>query len=246
MSTSTLARPSVSIVAAVHAHVMIAEDDVRQADVIRRYLEASGYRASVVHGGRDAIEQVRRLRPDLLVLDVMMPQLNGLDVCRVLRRESNVPVLMLTARRDEDDLLLGLDAGADDYLMKPYNPRELMARVRTMLRRTRWTPAEPDAALRVGEITVDVRGHHVTSDGHRVECTPGEFEILAAMAAAPNRVFTRAQLLERTRGFEAAATDRTVDMHVMKLRRKIEPNPRRPVYLVTVYGVGYKLTDGSR
>jgi two-component system response regulator MtrA len=226
--------------------VLVAEDDARQAEVVRRYLEASGYRASVVHGGRDAIEQARLTRPDLLVLDVMMPQLNGVEVCRVLRRESNVPVLMLTARRDEDDLLRGLDVGADDYLIKPYNPRELMARVRTMLRRTQWAPAEPDAALRVGEIVVDVRGRHVTSGGRRADCTPGEFEILAAMAAAPDRVFTRAQLLERTRGFEAAATDRTVDMHVVRLRRKIEPNPRRPAYLLTVYGVGYKLTDGSR
>lgn len=226
--------------------MLVAEDDARQAEVVRRYLEASGYRASVVHGGRDAIEQVRLTRPDLLILDVMMPQLNGVEVCRVLRRESNVPVLMLTARRDEDDLLRGLDVGADDYLIKPYNPRELMARVRTMLRRTRWAPAEPDAALRVGEIMVDVRGRHVTSGGRRVDCTPGEFEILAAMAAAPDRVFTRAQLLEQTRGFEAAATDRTADMHVMRLRRKIEPNPRRPAYLLTVYGVGYKLTDGSR
>ncbi|WP_433727779.1 response regulator [Actinoplanes sp. CA-051413] len=230
----------------MRAHVLVAEDDARQAEVVRRYLEASGYRASVVHGGRDAIEQVRLSPPDLLILDVMMPQLNGVEVCRVLRRESNVPVLMLTARRDEDDLLRGLDVGADDYLIKPYNPRELMARVRTMLRRNQWAPAERDAALRVGEIVVDVRGRHVTSGGLRVDCTPGEFEILAAMAAAPDRVFTRAQLLERTRGFEAAATDRTVDMHVMRLRRKLEPNPRRPAYLLTVYGVGYQLTDGSR
>lgn len=226
--------------------MLVAEDDARQAEVVRRYLEAGGYRASVVHGGRDAIDQVRQARPDLVILDVMMPQLNGVEVCRVLRRESNVPVLMLTARRDEDNLLRGLDAGADDYLIKPYNPRELMARVRTMLRRSQWAPAEPDAELRVGEIVVDVRGRHVTSGGRRVDCTPGEFEILAAMAAAPDRVFTRAQLLERARGFEAAATDRTVDMHVMRLRRKIEPNPRRPAYLLTVYGIGYKLTDGSR
>ena len=226
--------------------MLVAEDDVRQAEVVRRYLEASGYRASVVHDGRSAIELVLRSRPELLVLDVMMPGPDGIEVCRALRRESNVPVLMLTARRDEDDLLRGLDVGADDYLMKPYNPRELMARVRTMLRRNQWAPAEPDAALRVGEIVVDVRGRHVTSGGLRVDCTPGEFEILAAMAAAPDRVFTRAQLLERTRGFEAADTDRTVDMHVMRLRRKIEPNPRRPAYLLTVYGVGYQLTDGSR
>jgi DNA-binding response OmpR family regulator len=224
------------------AHVVVAEDDVRQAEVVRRYLQAAGYRASVVHDGRDAIELVLRSRPELLVLDVMMPGPDGIEVCRALRRESNVPVLMLTARRDEDDLILGLEAGADDYLMKPYNPRELMARIRTMLRRNDWTP---DVPLRVGEVAVDVPGHHVTVGGRRVDCTPSEFEILAAMAAARDRVFTRAQLLEKTRGFEVSATDRTVDMHVVKLRRKIEPDPRRPAYLLTVYGIGYKLTDGS-
>jgi DNA-binding response OmpR family regulator len=224
-------------------HVVVAEDDVRQAEVVRRYLRAAGYRASVVHDGRSAIELVLRSRPELLVLDVMMPGPDGIAVCRALRRESNVPVLMLTARRDDDDLILGLEAGADDYLMKPYNPRELMARVRTMLRRNQWSP---DAVLRVGEVAVDVPGHHVTVAGRRVDCSPSEFEILAAMAAAPDRAFTRAQLLEKTRGFEVSATDRTVDMHVMKLRRKIEPDPRRPAYLLTVYGIGYKLTDGSR
>lgn len=227
----------------MNAHVVVAEDDVRQAEVVRRYLRAAGYRASVVHDGRSTIELVLRSQPELLVLDVMMPGPDGIEVCRALRRESNVPVLILTARRDEDDLILGLEAGADDYLVKPYNPRELMARIRTMLRRNEWTPDAP--LLRVGEVAVDVPGHHVTVGGRRVDCTPSEFEILAAMAAAPDRVFTRAQLLEKTRGFEVSATDRTVDMHVVKLRRKIEPDPRRPSYLLTVYGIGYKLTDGS-
>ena len=227
------------------AYVLVAEDDARQAEVVRRYLESEGHTAFVVHDGRAAIDEVRRRPPDLLILDVMMPKVDGLDVCRILRRESELPVLMLTARASEDDLLLGLDLGADDYLTKPYSPRELMARTRTLLRRVRPAPAQPGAALRVGAIMVDPLRHLVTADGRPVECTPGEFEILAAMAAQPDRVFSRQQLLERTRGYEGYATDRAIDMHVMNLRKKVEPEPRRPVYLVTVYGIGYKLTDGS-
>jgi two-component system, OmpR family, response regulator MtrA len=228
------------------AHVLVADDDERQAEVIRRYLVAAGHRASVVHDGRAAVDQVRQRRPDLVILDVMMPKMDGFEVCRTLRGETTVPVLVLTARRSEEDLLRGLDLGADDYLTKPYNPRELMARVRTLLRRALWRPDEADAVLRVGPLAVDVARHHVTLGDDRVDCTPGEFAILAAMAAQPDRVFTRAQLLERARGFESPVGDRTVDMHVMNLRRKIEPDPRRPVRLLTVYGMGYKLTDGAR
>jgi len=227
------------------AHVLVAEDDGRQAEVVRRYLENEGHTAFVVHDGRAAIDEVRRCRPDLLILDVMMPKVDGLDVCRILRRETDLPVLMLTARSSEDDLLLGLDLGADDYLTKPYSPRELMARTRTLLRRTQRGPAVPDSTLRIGAVTVDPGRHLVTAEGRPVECTPGEFEILAAMAAQPDRVFTRQQLLERTRGYEGYATDRAIDTHVLNLRKKIEPDPRRPVYLLTVYGIGYKLTDGS-
>jgi len=227
------------------AHVLVAEDDTRQAEVVRRYLEREGHTTLVVHDGRSAIDEARHQRPDLLILDVMMPGVDGLDVCRILRRETNLPILMLTARAGENDLLLGLDLGADDYLTKPYSPRELMARTRTILRRSQWKPGGDDAPLRVGPVTVDPTRHHVAFDGRRVDCTPGEFEILAAMAAQPDRVFTRHQLLQRTRGYEGFATDRTVDMHVLNLRKKLEPDPRHPVHLVTVYGTGYKLTDGS-
>ena len=212
--------------------------------MVRRYLEREGHTTLLVHDGRSALDEVRRHQPDLLILDVMMPGVDGLDVCRILRRETNLPILMLTARSGEDDLLLGLDLGADDYLTKPYSPRELLARTRTILRRSQWKPAGDDASLPVGPITVDPTRHHVTFDGLRVDCTPGEFEILVAMAAQPDRVFTRQQLLQRTRGYDGYATDRTVDMHVLNLRKKLEPDPRHPVYLLTVYGVGYKLTDG--
>ena len=225
------------------AKVLVAEDDPKQAELLRRYLEHEGHAVTVVGDGRDALDEIRRNPPDLLVLDLMMPRVDGLDVCRVLRRESELPVLMLTARSTEDDLLLGLDLGADDYLTKPYSPRELAARVRTLLRRARVAAAE-SAILRVGDLQVDAVRHEVRADGRPVNCTPGEFRLLEVMAAEPGRVFTRDQLLRHLHGFDSYLTVRTVDVHVMNLRRKIEPEPTAPVRLLTVYGVGYKLADG--
>jgi DNA-binding response OmpR family regulator len=229
------------------AQVLVADDDPRQAEVVRRYLTSEGHEALVVHDGRAALEQARRQQPDLLILDVMMPGLDGLHVCRTLRQESDVLVLMLTARTSEDDLLLGLELGADDYLTKPYSPRELMARVRTLLRRaSRGTP-EPTGppVRRIGRLGVDLARRHVTVDGAEVECTRGEFAILAAMSEQPDRVFTRAQLLHHTRGIDRSSTERTIDVHVMNLRRKIEADPQRPTQLLTVYGVGYKIAAGT-
>jgi DNA-binding response OmpR family regulator len=229
----------------VGAYVLVAEDDPKQAELVRRYLEHEGHAVAVVGDGRAALDEVRRNPPDLLVLDVMMPRVDGLDVCRILRRDSDLPVLMLTARSTEDDLLIGLDVGADDYVTKPYSPRELMARIRTLLRRAGRETPSPGALLRAGALTVDPVRHTVALDDAPVDCTPGEFAILAAMIAQPDRVFTRPQLLEYTRGVERESTNRAIDTHVMNLRRKIEPNPRRPVRLVTVYGVGYKLSDAA-
>ncbi|MFD3513034.1 response regulator transcription factor [Streptomyces sp. NPDC058657] len=229
------------------AHVIIAEDDEKQAELLRRYLEREGHHVTAVGDGLATLEAVRQGEPDLLVLDVMMPRADGLDVVRVLRAEQReVPVLMLTARSTEDDLLLGLDLGADDYVTKPYSPRELMARVRTLLRRTRRPAGETPAAdgvLTVGGLVVDPVRHLVSVDGRAVECTPGEFRVLGALAAEPDRVFSRQQLLAELHGFDRYISDRTVDVHVMNLRKKIEPAPRRPTRLLTVFGVGYKLTD---
>jgi two-component system response regulator MtrA len=230
------------MVFAVGAYLLVAEDDRGQAEVLRRYLTAEGYDTVVVHDGLAALDHVRRRRPDLLVLDVMMPGLDGLTVARVLRAESEVPILMLTARAGEDDLLAGLDGGADDYLTKPYSPRELTARARALLRRSHGRTDE--TVLIVGKLVVDVSRHQVHADGEPVLCTPGEFAILAALAGQPERVFTRAQLLEHTNGVERDSVERTIDVHVLNLRRKIEPNPKRPARLVTVYGIGYKLTAG--
>ncbi|MBY8882449.1 response regulator transcription factor [Actinacidiphila acidipaludis] len=235
------------------AHVVVAEDDPKQAELIRRYLENEGHRVTVVHDGRAALDEARAGRPELMLLDVMMPRVDGLDVCRVLRADpalAGLPVLMLTARSTEDDLLLGLDLGADDYMTKPYSPRELMARVRTLLRRAAATvpaAAAVDPVLRVGAVTVDPARHEVTCDGRPVACTPGEFALLALLAAEPGRVFSRAQIIQHQHGFDRWFTSRTVDVHVMNLRRKIEPAPDRPSRLLTVYGVGYKLVaDAGR
>ncbi|GAA5764603.1 transcriptional regulatory protein BaeR [Streptosporangium roseum] len=217
---------------------------MKQAELVRRYLEREGHSVLVVHDGRSAIDEARRREPDLVVLDVMMPKADGLDVCRVIRAESDVPVLMLTARATEDDLLVGLDLGADDYVTKPYSPRELMARVRTLLRRVRRS-RDPEETLKVGDLLVDSARHRVSVAGSPVDCTPAEFRILETLAAQPERVFTRKQLLEEVHGFDRFITRRTVDVHMLNLRKKIEPDPRRPTRILTVYGVGYKLTDGS-
>ncbi|MFE4689721.1 response regulator transcription factor [Streptomyces sp. NPDC056749] len=228
------------------ANVIVAEDDAKQAELVRRYLEREGHAVTVVSDGLAALERARQGAPDLLVLDVMMPRADGLDVVRILRAEGReVAVLMLTARATEDDLLLGLDLGADDYMTKPYSPRELMARVRTLLRRTRrdGPREEGGQVLRVGTLAVDPVRHEVSVDGTGVECTPGEFRLLATMAAEPERVFSRAQLLAELHGFDRYISSRTVDVHIMNLRKKIERAPRRPVRLLTVFGVGYKLMD---
>ncbi|MET7697723.1 response regulator transcription factor [Streptomyces sp. NPDC005485] len=228
------------------AHVLVAEDDEMQAELIRRSLLQEGHSTTVVHDGAAALDAVRRHRPDLVVLDLMLPVIDGLGVCRVLRRDEDIPVLMLTARSAEEDILLGLELGADDYMTKPYSPRELMARIRTVLRRSGRNALDPERCegrtVRAAGISVDPARHEVLCDGRPVECTPGEYEILLAMAGEPERVFSRRQLLQCTRGIDRASTERAIDVHIMNLRKKIEADPRSPVRLLTVFGVGYKLS----
>ncbi|MFJ2771160.1 response regulator transcription factor [Streptomyces sp. NPDC087300] len=237
------------------AFVLVAEDDEKQAELVRRYLEREGHTVAVVHDGRAALGEARDRTPDLLILDVMMPGADGLEVTRVLRSSqgppdlTGLPILMLTARSTEDDLLAGLDLGADDYLTKPYSPRELMARVRTLLRRVGGIHHPvPDAAqrvLRVDGLVVDPLRHEVTVDGRGVDCTPGEFDLLTALAGEPDRVFTRPQLLDRIHGSSGYISVRTVDVHVLNLRKKIESDPRNPARLITVFGIGYKLVGAG-
>ncbi|MCC3775728.1 response regulator transcription factor [Streptomyces sp. UNOB3_S3] len=228
------------------ARILVVEDDEKQARLIRVYLEREGNAVQVVADGRAALERARSSRPDLMVLDVMLPLVDGLDVCRIIRAESDVPILLLTARSTEEDMLLGLDLGADDYLTKPYSPRELAARVRVLLRRSGRSGgvAEP-VVLRVGEVELDTARFEVRAAGRLVAVTAKEFSILEVLAREPGRVFTRAQIIERVFGFDRDVLERTVDAHVMNLRRKLEADPQRPRYLETVYGRGYRFADGS-
>ncbi|MGO1054818.1 response regulator transcription factor [Crossiella sp. CA198] len=224
------------------AYIVVAEDDPRQAELLTFQLSREGHTVQVAEDGHAALRLVRARRPDLLVLDLMLPEVEGVEVCRSLRAEFDLPVLMLTARSTEDDLLRGFAAGADDYLTKPYSPRELMARVRALLWRGRHTAAAPEPRYRVGELVVDPVRHEVTMRGQRVDCAAAEFRLLAALAAAPGRVFERRQLIEQVFGHEFV-TERAIDVHIMNLRKKIERSPRNPEYLLTVYGVGYKLAE---
>jgi len=221
------------------SRILIAEDDAKQAELIRLYLEREGHSVMVVHDGRSALDEIRRTRPDLVVLDLMLPRMDGLDVARIVRHEIDVPIVMVTARSTEDDVLLGLDLGADDYITKPFSPRELVARVRAVLRRS--GREEDDPVLRIGPIEIDRARHEVRLEGRVVPCTPKEFAILEVLAEAPGRAFTRHQLLERAFGFDYVGMERTADVHVMRLRRKLEDDPSAPRYLHTVYGVGYKM-----
>ena len=219
----------------------MAEDNPPQSKLIRVYLEREGHLVAVVGDGRAALEHCRHRQPDLVVLDVMMPEVDGLDVCRILRAESEVPILLLTARAREEDMLLGLDLGADDYMTKPFSPRELAARVRALLRRSRAVSAGDEDVLKVGELEVDPAQFEVRVAGTAVALTAKEFGILEVLAGAPGRAFTRGQIIERAFGFDRDVLERTVDVHVMNLRRKLGDDTDEPRYVQTVYGRGYRL-----
>ncbi|HBX82418.1 MAG TPA: DNA-binding response regulator [Propionibacteriaceae bacterium] len=227
------------------ARIIVAEDDQKQAELLRSYLVREGHLVAVVHDGVSALEEIRARKPDLVLLDVMMPRMDGLDVCRVIRSEQ-IPtaVIMVTARVGDDDQITGLDLGADDYVTKPYSMRQLLARVRAALRRAGL--ASPAVIVTVDGLHIDRERCEVRVDGHTVELTPRELSILEALAARPGRVFGRQQLMEEAAGFDHYALDRTVDMHVVNLRRKIEADPANPRYVLTVKGRGYKLAEPER
>ena len=222
--------------------VLVVDDERQIAAIARDYLTRAGFVVSVAADGASGLEVARQKRPDLVVLDLGLPKLDGLEVARALRRESDVPIIMLTARVDESDRLRGCEIGAADYITKPFSPRELVARVSSVLRRARYDP-ERTTKFEIVDLSIDSAKLRVERKGVAIDFTPTEFQLVAALARHPGRVFTRSQLLDAVRGTEVESFERAIDAHVKNIRRKLERDARRPRYILTVYGIGYKFTE---
>jgi len=221
----------------MRARVLVVDDDPALAEMLGIVLRGEGFDPAFVADGGKAVQAYRDLKPDIVLLDLMLPGMSGIDVCRAIRLESGTPIIMLTAKSDTVDVVLGLESGADDYVVKPFKPKELVARIRARLRRAEEPPAEQ---LAIGDVSIDVPGHQVLRDGEPVALTPLEFDLLVALARKPRQVFTREVLLEQVWGYRHAADTRLVNVHVQRLRSKIERDPEHPQVVLTVRGVGYK------
>ncbi len=228
--------------------VLVVDDERQIAEIARDYLQHAGYAVITATDGAMALDLARTRQPDLVVLDLALPRVDGLDVARALRRESDIPIIMLTARVEESDRLLGLEIGADDYITKPFSPRELVARVKAVLRRTDADRDSGGDILHLADLTLDVPRLKVSrreanGAATAIDLTPTEFQLLATLARQPGRIFTRAQLLDAVRGIEVESFERAIDTHVKNIRRKLEPDSRNPRYILTVYGIGYKCAE---
>jgi two-component system alkaline phosphatase synthesis response regulator PhoP len=223
--------------------ILIVDDEPKIVKTVRAYLEKAGFRVASAADGQAALTVFRHEKPALVILDLGLPGIDGLDVTRTMRRESSVPIIMLTARVDEADKLIGLELGADDYVTKPFSPRELVARVRAVLRRSGGEREAALAPIVAGEVHIDLERRRVTVGRQKVELTPTEFDLLTVLARHPGRVFTRLELLDQVQGYSFEGYERTIDAHVKNLRQKIEPDPKEPRYVLTVYGVGYKFRE---
>jgi two-component system alkaline phosphatase synthesis response regulator PhoP len=223
--------------------VLVVEDERAIARIASDYLEHAGFTVVTAADGAEALAKVGAQRPDLVILDIGLPGVNGMDVARQLRRTSNIPIIMLTARVDESDRLLGLELGADDYVTKPFSPRELVLRVCAVLRRAGASAAAGDV-VRLADLTLDIPRMIAVRDGTRIDLTATEFQLLATLARQPGRIYTRTQLLDAVRGIAVESFERAIDAHIKNIRRKIEPDSRKPRYVLTVYGVGYKAVEG--
>ena len=221
--------------------ILVVDDEKQIVEIVRAYLERDGFQVITAYGGISALEQARRQHPDLIILDLMLPEMSGWDVCRALRKEMDTPVIMLTARDDVTDKIVGLEMGADDYVTKPFDPKELVSRVRAVLRRTETRPVNKNITL--GDLSIDTEKRLVRMANRVIELTPIEFELLRVMAESPGRVYNRMQLLDKIQGDAYEGYERTIDSHIKNLRKKIEPDPEKPQYVVTVYGVGYKVEE---
>ena len=224
--------------------ILVVDDESKIVQLVRDYLERAGFRVLTAMDGKSALALTHSEKPDLIILDLGLPGMDGLDVTRTLRKSSNVPILMLTARSEETDKLVGLELGADDYITKPFSPKELVARVRVVFRRIENFREADSEVFRAADLTLDVPRMRVTAEGRDLEeLTPTEFELLVAMARHPGRVFTRAQLLDAVHGVAFESYERAIDAHIKNIRHKIEPVPGEPRYILTVYGVGYRFVD---
>lgn len=219
--------------------ILVVDDEKRIVNLLRAYLEDAGYRVVTAPDGREALFAARHEKPDLVILDLMMPEMDGWEFTRRFRRENDAPIIMLTARIEDMDKILGLELGADDYVTKPFSPREVVARVRAVLRRAGQAPAVPDV-LRAGDLVLDQDAHTFALAGEPIDLTPMEFDLLAALMSRPGRAMSRMDLLEAAQGDAYMGYERTVDVHIKNLRRKIEQNPKKPRYILTVFGLGYK------
>ena len=223
--------------------ILIIEDEPELVKVLRSYLEQAGFNVLTAYRGDSGLSTWEQKRPDLVILDLNLPGIDGLDLAREIRRKGDTPLIMVTARVEETDRLIGLELGADDYIPKPFSPREVVARVRAVLRRATATPMTP-SILRVGDLEIDLDSHIVSSQGAAIDLTPTEFNLLATLAAQPGRAFTRLQLLETTQGNAYEGYERTIDAHIKNLRAKIEKDAKAPQYIETVFGIGYRFTRG--
>jgi two-component system, OmpR family, alkaline phosphatase synthesis response regulator PhoP len=226
--------------------VLVVDDDVKIVELVKLYLNRDGYTVLTAYEGKEALRLARESHPDLIVLDIMLPGMDGLQICRVLRSESSVPIILLTARTTEQDRIVGLDLGADDYVTKPFSPKELAARIRAVFRRT------PDEAIQLGPeevsfgaLSVNFPRHEAYLNTRALDLTPVEFKLLGVLIREPNRVFSRTQLIEKVLGYDFDGFDRTIDVHILNLRRKLEPDAGHPKFIKTVYGSGYKFTGGA-
>ena len=222
--------------------ILVVDDEPKIVRLARDYLEKSGFRVLSMGDGTTAMAAARQERPDLVVLDLNLPGMDGLDVCRAIRRESPIPIIMLTARAEELDRLIGLELGADDYIVKPFSPRELVARVRAVLRRTQGDVQSP-GIIRLGDLEIDLNGHRVTLRDETIHLTRIEFQLLATLAQHPGQTFTRTQLIDRLHGVTEGGYDRSVDAHIKNVRRKLGDDPSDPTFILTVYGIGYQFSD---
>jgi DNA-binding response OmpR family regulator len=223
--------------------IFVVDDEPQITKVLKIYLEKAGYVVITESDGKNVLAVFQQEKPDFIILDLNLPNVDGLEICKAIRHDSNIPILMLTARVEETDRLIGLELGADDYVIKPFSPREVVARVRTIFRRTN---AEPDKVdiIQVGKLVIDLEKHTINLENETIDLTPTEFEILVTLARQPRRVFSRLQIMEQAQGNAFEGYERTIDAHIKNIRLKLEPNPKKPIYILTVFGVGYKLDSG--